>query len=60
RDGKEVVFVIKGNRVELRSIRVGEELAGFFQVLEGLSGGESIATTGAEKLSDGDRVKIGS
>jgi len=60
RDGKEVVFVIKGNRVELRSIRVGEELAGFFQVLDGLSGGESIATTGAEKLSDGDRVKIGS
>src|SRR5688500_6134858 len=47
RDGKEVVFVIKGTRVELRSIRVGEELAGFFQVLDGLSGGESIATTGA-------------
>jgi HlyD family secretion protein len=60
RDSKEVVFVIKGNKVELRSIRVGEESAGFFQVLEGLSGGESIATTGADKLNDGDRVKIGS
>jgi HlyD family secretion protein len=59
KDGKEVVFVIKGNKVELRSIRVGEETGGFFQVLEGLSGGESIATTGADKLSDGDRVKIG-
>jgi HlyD family secretion protein len=60
KDAKEVVFVIKGNKVELRSIRVGEESGGFFQVLEGLSGGESIATTGADKLSDGDRVKIGS
>jgi HlyD family secretion protein len=60
RDSKEVVFVIKGNKVELRSIRVGDESAGFFQVLEGLSGGESIATTGADKLNDGDRVKIGS
>jgi len=59
KDGKEVVFVIKGNKVELRSIRVGEESGGFFHVLEGLSGGESIATTGADKLNDGDRVKIG-
>lgn len=59
KDSKEVVFVIKGNKVELRSIRVGEETGGFFQVLEGLSGGESIATTGADKLNDGDRVKIG-
>jgi len=58
KDGKEVVFVIKGNKVELRSIRVGEEAGGFFQVLDGLSGGESIATTGADKLKDGDRVTI--
>jgi HlyD family secretion protein len=60
KDSKEVVFIIKGNKVELRSIRVGEESGGFFQVLEGLSGGETIATTGADKLNDGDRVKIGS
>jgi HlyD family secretion protein len=59
KDGKEFVFVIKGNRVEMRSIRVGEEMGGFYQVLEGLSGGESTATTGADKLRDGDRVKIG-
>lgn len=58
-DGKEVVFVIKGNRVELRSIRVGEETGGFFQVLDGLSGGESVVTAGADKLKDGDRVKVG-
>jgi HlyD family secretion protein len=60
KDGKEFVFVIKGSKVELRSIRVGEESGGFFQVLDGLSGGESVATTGADKLNDGDRVKIGS
>jgi HlyD family secretion protein len=59
KDGKEFVFVIKGNRVEMRSIRVGEEMGGFYQVLEGLSGGESTATTGADKLRDGDRVTIG-
>ena len=52
------VFVVKGNRVEQRSIRLGEEAGEFYYVLEGLSGGESTATTGADKLRDGDRVKV--
>lgn len=59
RDGSAFVFVVKGNRVELRSVRLGEETGEFYYVLEGLSGGESAATTGADKLRDGDRVKIG-
>jgi HlyD family secretion protein len=58
RDGSAFVFVVKGNKVEQRSIRVGDEIGEFYYVLEGLSGGESTATTGAEKLRDGDRVKI--
>jgi len=58
RDGSAFVFVIKGNKVEQRSIRLGDEAGDFYYVLEGLSGGESTATTGAEKLRDGDRVKI--
>ena len=59
KDGSTFVFVIKGNRVEQRSIRLGDEVGEFYYVLEGLSGGESTATTGADKLRDGDRVKIG-
>ena len=58
RDGSTFVFVIKGSKVEQRSIRLGDEAGEFYYVLEGLSGGESTATTGAEKLRDGDRVKI--
>lgn len=57
RDEKDFVFVVKGNRVELRSIRVGEEVTGLYHVLEGLSGGEVVATTGADRLSDGDRIE---
>jgi HlyD family secretion protein len=59
RDGSAFIFVVKGNRVEQRSIRLGDEAGDFYYVLEGLSGGESAATIGAEKLRDGDRVKIG-
>jgi HlyD family secretion protein len=58
RDGSVFVFVVKGNKVEQRSIRLGDESGDFYYVLEGLSGGESTATTGAEKLRDGDRIKI--
>lgn len=59
KDGNAFVFVVKGNRVEQRSVRLGDESGEFYYVLEGLSGGESAATTGVEKLRDGDRVKIG-
>ncbi|HET6893434.1 MAG TPA: efflux RND transporter periplasmic adaptor subunit, partial [Pyrinomonadaceae bacterium] len=56
--GNAFVFVIKGQRVEQRSVRLGDEVAGFYNVFEGLSGGESVATAGADKLDDGDRVKV--
>jgi HlyD family secretion protein len=59
KDGTAFVFVVKGNSVEQRSVRLGEEAGDFYYVLEGLSGGESTATTGSEKLRDGDRVKVG-
>jgi hypothetical protein len=37
---------------------LGVENGEFYNVLEGLSGGESTAVAGIEKLRDGDRVKI--
>ncbi len=57
-DGGDFVFVIKGSRVEQRVVRLGEETGEFYVVMEGLSGGESTAITGADKLRDGDRVKV--
>ncbi len=58
RDGSDFVFVVKGSRVEQRVVRVGEVSGDFYNVLEGLSGGESAAVSGTDKLRDGDRVKI--
>ncbi len=58
KDGSDFVFVIKGNKVEQRSVRLGNEMGEFYYVFEGLSGGESIAAAGADKLRDGDRVRI--
>lgn len=57
-DNGAFVFVIKGNKVEQRAIRHGGEVGDDYQVLEGLSGNESVALNGADKLRDGDRVKV--
>lgn len=57
KDGADFVFVVKGNRVEQRVIRRGDEAGDSYYVLEGLSGGELVVTEGAETLSDGSRIK---
>ena len=58
KDGSPFVFVVKGNRVEQRSVRLGDELGTEYYILDGLSGNESVVIAGVEKLRDGDRVKI--
>ena len=58
RDDGTFVFVVKGSKVEQRTVRLGVEAGDFVQVLEGLNGGETAATAGADKLSDGDRISI--
>jgi len=58
KDGGDFVFVIKGNRVEQRVIRLGQETGDSYFVLEGLSGGESTAVLESTNCHDGDRVKV--
>jgi HlyD family secretion protein len=57
KDGSDFVFVVKGNKVEQRVIRRGDEMGDSYYVLEGLSGGETVVTDGAEQLRDGNRIK---
>jgi HlyD family secretion protein len=57
-DGGSFVFVVKGNTVEQRTVRLGEESGDAYYVLDGLSGNESVAIAGVDKLRDGNRVKI--
>ncbi|MFL6216467.1 MAG: efflux RND transporter periplasmic adaptor subunit [Blastocatellia bacterium] len=57
RDGADFVFVVKGNKVEQRVIRRGEETGDAYVVFEGLSGGETVVTDGADQLRDGSRIK---
>lgn len=52
------VFVVKGDRVEQRTVRLGEASGSSYYVLDGLVGGEQVVTSGAEGLGDGDRIAI--
>jgi HlyD family secretion protein len=58
KDNSAFVFVVKGNKVEQRTIRAGDESGDAYVVLDGLSGNESVAVTEVEKLRDGSRVKV--
>jgi len=58
KDGSSFVFVVKGNKVEQRTIRPGDASGDAYYVLDGLAGNESVAVAGVDKLRDGDRVKV--
>ena len=58
KDNNTFVFVVKGNKVEQRTIRTGDESGDAYFVLDGLSGNETVVVAGVDKLRDGDRVKV--
>jgi RND family efflux transporter MFP subunit len=59
-DGTEVVFVVIGDRVERRAVRLnpgdGEEAL----VMAGVEGGERVVVQGPSDLADGDEVEVSS
>jgi RND family efflux transporter MFP subunit len=56
--GSQSVYVIREGRAERRRVRVGTDLDGTSEVLEGLAAGDTIITTGNALLRDGAAVRI--
>ncbi len=56
-DGR-VVFVARGETVELRPVTTGLEDGGVVEVLAGVSAGERVVVEGPPELADGDRVVV--
>ncbi|GAB3555188.1 efflux RND transporter periplasmic adaptor subunit [Spirosoma fluminis] len=52
------VYVINGNAATRRTIKVGRDFGDSIEVLEGLSAGDQVVTTGQLNLSDGKPVQI--
>ena len=58
RYGVNRVFVVDGDHLAMRELKVGERIGERIEVLDGVKPGESIATTGVDKLEDGLKVKV--
>ena len=58
RAGRNVVFVVDGQRVVVRPVVLGLADDTRLEVTEGLNSGERIAVRGLETLTDGTRVRV--
>lgn len=57
-DGRAIVYVLDGEKVHRREIRVGFREGDYVEVLEGLDGSEKIVVLGQHILHDGDVIKV--
>jgi multidrug efflux pump subunit AcrA (membrane-fusion protein) len=56
--GRQVVWVVRGDRVERREVVAGPVTGDRREIRSGLSGGEQVVVAGAEGLEDGARVRV--
>jgi cobalt-zinc-cadmium efflux system membrane fusion protein len=59
RSGQTLVFVVKGEAVQQRTVTVGPTQNGMMEITGGLDVGEEVVTAGHADLKDGDRVRKG-
>lgn len=58
RKGKNVVFIVKGNRVAETPITLGINLGDMVEILDGVKAGDRVVVKTPEKLEDGARIKV--
>lgn len=58
RYGVNRVFVVNGDRLAARELKVGERIGERIEVLSGLKTGDTVAITDVDKLTEGTRVKV--
>ncbi len=58
RQGQDIVFVVAGEGVESRPVRLGVVVGSRFEVLSGLSQGDQVVVRGNERLRPGAKVRV--
>lgn len=56
--GAQSVYLVRDGRAERRRVRVGADLDGRMEVVEGLAFGDTVVTTGNALLRDGAQLRI--
>ncbi|MUV13471.1 efflux RND transporter periplasmic adaptor subunit [Noviluteimonas gilva] len=57
RGGNDVVFVVAEDKVQQRAVKLGRTLGDDREIVDGLSGGDTIVLAPPESLVDGGRIK---
>jgi len=58
RYGVNRVFVVDGDKLAMRELKVGDRLGDRIEILSGVKAGEQVAATDVDKLADGTKVSI--
>ena len=58
RYGVNRVFVVNGDHLSARELKLGDRVGDRVEVVDGVKAGELVATTDVEKLTDGVKVKV--
>jgi RND family efflux transporter MFP subunit len=56
--GRQVIWIVRGDRVERREVVAGPVTGDRREIRSGLSGGEQVVVSGADGLEDGARVSV--
>jgi RND family efflux transporter MFP subunit len=57
-DGRDVVFVLRDDRVERRAVRVGAAEGDRVEIVSGVNAGDQVVVEGPTELTDGTRVRV--
>ncbi len=58
REGRPVVFLVRGDRVEETPVRTGAKFGNMLEVLEGVKPGDKVVLSPAPGLKNGDKVTV--
>jgi RND family efflux transporter MFP subunit len=56
--GARAVYIVTGGAVERRSVSVGGDMAGFSEILSGVSEGDSVIVSGTSMIREGAKARI--
>ena len=56
--GARAVYIVKGGQIERKAVRVGSDMAGLTEVLEGVNEGDSVIVSGTSTLREGAKARV--
>jgi membrane fusion protein, multidrug efflux system len=56
--GARAVYIVNGGVVERRAVRIGSDMAGLSEILEGVGEGDSVIVSGTSMIREGAKAKV--